>query len=120
MTKQNSELTHVAVQHIENFMMDVFKGLGVPENDARICTDVLIASDLRGIESHGVGRLKYYYDRIQAGVQLVKTEMEIVKETETTAVVDGHHGMGAVIAFRSMQISDGEGPAVWHGRSCRA
>jgi len=100
-----SDTTHIPVNVIERFMTDVFQGLGVPEEDARICTDVLITSDLRGIESHGVGRLKYYYDRIQAGVQFTKTEMEIVKETETTALVDGHHGMGHVIAYRSMRMA---------------
>ena len=99
------ELDYVPVGVIEGFMVDVFKALGVPEDEARICSDVLIASDLRGIESHGVGRLKYYYDRIVAGVQFTTTEMEIVKETETTAVVDGHHGMGHVIAYRSMLMA---------------
>jgi LDH2 family malate/lactate/ureidoglycolate dehydrogenase len=79
--------------------------LGTPSEDAAICAEVLTASDLRGIESHGVGRLKAYYDRIRAGVQSVKTETETVQETETTAVVDGHHGMGAVIAFRSMRLA---------------
>ncbi len=68
-----------------------------------VCDDVLIASDLRGIESHGVGRLKYYYDRIQAGVQFTKTE--IVKETETTVLIDGQHGMGHVIAHRAMRMA---------------
>ena len=100
-----TETTYISVNVIENFMLDVFQGLGVPEDEARICADVLIASDLRGIASHGVGRLKYYYDRIQAGVQFTTTEMEIVKETETTALVDGHHGMGHVIAYRSMRIA---------------
>jgi LDH2 family malate/lactate/ureidoglycolate dehydrogenase len=79
--------------------------LGTPPDDARICAQVLVASDLRGIESHGVGRLKVYYERIRAGVQLVETEMEVVQETETTALVDGHHGMGAVIAYRSMRLA---------------
>lgn len=100
-----TDLTFVPVDVIENLMMDVFQGLGVPKDDARICTNVLIASDLRGIESHGVARLKYYYDRIQAGVQFTHTDMEIVKETHTTALVDGHHGMGHVIAYRSMRIA---------------
>ncbi|MBE9508920.1 MAG: Ldh family oxidoreductase [Chloroflexi bacterium] len=99
------ETTHIPVNVIEGFMVDVFKRLGVPEDDAHISADVLITSDLRGIESHGVGRLKYYYDRIQAGVHLTRTEMEIVKETETTALVDGHHGMGHVIAYRCMQMA---------------
>jgi LDH2 family malate/lactate/ureidoglycolate dehydrogenase len=100
-----TELDYVPVNVIESFMVDVFKALGVPEDEAIICSGVLIASDLRGIESHGVGRLKYYYDRIVAGVQFTTTEMEIVKETETTAVVDGHHGMGHVIAYRSMHMA---------------
>jgi LDH2 family malate/lactate/ureidoglycolate dehydrogenase len=100
-----TEKAYIPVNVVESFMMDVFHGLGVPEEDARICTDVLIASDLRGIESHGVGRLKYYYDRIRRGQHRVETEMEIVKETETTALVDGHHGMGHVIAYRSMRMA---------------
>ena len=99
------ETMYIPVDVIQDFMVDVFEGVGTPPEDARICADVLIASDLRGIESHGVGRLKYYYDRIKAGVQFTKTEMEIVKETETTAVVDGHHGMGHVIAYRSMRLA---------------
>ncbi len=100
-----TETAYVPVIVIENFMMDVFQGLGVPENDARICADVLITSDLRGIESHGVGRLKYYYDRIQAGVQVTKTEIEIEKETETTVLINGHHGMGHVISYRAMRLA---------------
>jgi len=100
-----SHVNYVPVKVIERFMMDVFAGLGVPKEDARICTDVLISSDLRGIESHGVGRLKYYYDRITAGAQLPQTRFEIIKETETTALVDGHHGMGHVIAYRSMRMA---------------
>ena len=97
--------SYIPVNVIDGFMMDVFRNLGVPEDDARICTDVLIAADLRGIRSHGVGRLKYYCDRIRRGQQLVKTKIEIVKDTETTALIDGHHGMGHVIAHRAMQVA---------------
>jgi L-2-hydroxycarboxylate dehydrogenase (NAD+) len=99
------EINYISVDVIRSFMIDVFVGLGTPLEDARICANVLIASDLRGIESHGVGRLKYYYDRIQAGLHRTQTEIEIVKETETTAVLDGHHGMGHVIAYRAMRLA---------------
>ena len=56
-----SEIMYVPVETLERFTYQVFLGLGVPEEDAEICTEVLLASDLRGIESHGVGRLKMYY-----------------------------------------------------------
>jgi L-2-hydroxycarboxylate dehydrogenase (NAD+) len=93
-------INRLPVDTVHAFMVDVFKAQGVRDEDARICADVLIASDLRGIESHGVGRLAYYYERIQAGIQFPQNEMEIVKESETTALVDGHHGMGHPTAYR--------------------
>jgi LDH2 family malate/lactate/ureidoglycolate dehydrogenase len=99
------ETTHIPVNVIQSFIADVFTSLGVPEDEAAICADVLITSDLRGIESHGVGRLKYYYVRIKRGQHQVKTEIEVVKESETTALLDGHHGMGHVIAHRAMQMA---------------
>ena len=97
--------TYIPVEVIHRFMIDVFQTLGTPAADARICADVLIASDLRGIESHGVGRLKYYYDRIRAGVQYTQTELQIISETDTTVVLDGQHGMGHVIAHHAMRMA---------------
>lgn len=91
---------------MESFMVEVFKGVGVSEEEAKICADVLITADKRGIDSHGVGRLKpIYYDRIKEGIQNVITNFEIIKETPTTAVIDGHDGMGHVIAKKAMQIA---------------
>jgi L-2-hydroxycarboxylate dehydrogenase (NAD+) len=91
---------------MEKFMIDVFKGVGVPEEDAKVCAEVLITSDKRGIDSHGIGRLKpIYYDRIKAGIQSPVTNFEIVKEGLTTAVIDGHDGMGHVVAKRAMQMA---------------
>lgn len=53
---------------LKNFMQDVYIGLGVPKEDAKIIANVLITSDLRGIESHGIQRCKMYYDRIKQGI----------------------------------------------------
>lgn len=91
----------------ERFMVDVFRGIGVPEDEARICADVLVAADRRGIASHGLSRLKpIYYDRIvHKKIQSATTDFEIVRERGSTAVVDGHHGMGMVIAERSMRMA---------------
>ena len=91
---------------MENFMVDVFKAVGVPDEEAKICGDVLISADKRGIDSHGVGRLKpIYYDRIKDGIQKSQTNFEIIREGFTTAVVDGHDGMGHVIGKNAMQMA---------------
>lgn len=91
---------------ITNFVVDSFVGYGIPREDAIICADVLLESDKRGIESHGCNRFKpIYLDRIKAGIQNPVTNFEIIKETETTAVVDGHHGMGQVIGYKAMTMA---------------
>ena len=89
---------------MNNFMIDAFKGYGVPEEDAKICADVLLESDRRGIESHGCNRFKpIYIDRIVKGTLLPVTEIEILKETPTTVVMDAHDGMGMVASYRMME-----------------
>jgi LDH2 family malate/lactate/ureidoglycolate dehydrogenase len=95
----------VPVDILQQFMKDVFIRLGVPEDEAKISAEILITSDLRGIESHGIGRLKMYYDRIRQGTQFATTQMEIIRESPTTAVIDGHHGRGQVIGYRSMTLA---------------
>jgi LDH2 family malate/lactate/ureidoglycolate dehydrogenase len=96
----------VSFDTMESFIADVFKGVGVPKGDARICAEVLITADKRGIDSHGVGRLKpIYYDRIKLGVQSPLTKLDIIKESPTTAVLDGNNGMGHVIAKKAMDMA---------------
>ncbi|MCM1114237.1 MAG: Ldh family oxidoreductase [Clostridium sp.] len=91
---------------ITDFVTDAFVGYGIPREDAEICTDILLESDKRGIESHGCNRFKpIYLDRIRDGIQSPTTNFDIIKETETTAVVDGHDGMGQVIGYKAMQMA---------------
>jgi len=100
------QITWVDFDILESFMKDAFMAIGVPEHDAATCADVLITSDKRGIDSHGIGRFKtIYYDRILAGIQQPTTEFEVLKESPATATVDGHHGMGMVVSKRSMQMA---------------
>ena len=99
-------MTYESFEKMESFMKDVFIKTGVPPQDAAICADILIESDKRGIDSHGVGRFKpIYIDRIKDGIQNPVTNFEIVKDYLATAVVDGHDGMGHVIGKKCMQMA---------------
>ncbi len=100
------EVFYEPFEKMEQFMIDVFLKVGVPPEDAKVCAEVLIEADKRGIDSHGVGRFRpIYIDRINAGLQKPVTEFEVLREGPTTAVIDGHNGMGQVIAKRAMQIA---------------
>jgi len=101
----SNKIVYIDAKTLENFMKDVFIGLGVPEEDAKIIADVLITSDLRGIDSHGIQRCKMYYDRIREGIYEVKTKIDIIKDGTTTALWDGNCGMGHVIAYKAMNAA---------------
>ena len=96
---------YVAWDLMNDFLTDAFAGFGVPREEAAICADVLLESDRRGIESHGCNRFKpIYIDRILNGTLLPETEIEILKETPTTVVMDAHNGMGMVASHRMMEM----------------
>lgn len=102
------EYQHVLVpaDFLEEFMVAAFQKIGVPEKDAKTCAAVTIAASKRGIDSHGVERFKtFYYNRLVSGQQLGKTNPEIVKQGPTTAVIDGHNGMGQVIGTKAMELA---------------
>lgn len=91
---------------VEQFMVDVFKGYGLSEADAKISAEILITADKRGIDSHGVGRLKpIYIDRIKDGQINPVTKVDIIKEGPTTAVLDANNGMGQIVSKQAMQMA---------------
>lgn len=100
------DIQYETFANLQKFMELGFEAVGVPATDAQTCAQVLIESDKRGIDSHGVGRFKpIYIDRIEAGIQNVITKVEVVRETKTTAVLDGGNGMGHVIGTQAMQMA---------------
>ena len=104
MTNHVETRPYVAWDLVNDFMIAAFCAAGVPEDEAKICADVLLESDRRGIESHGCNRFKpIYLDRIKNGTLLPTTKIDILKETPTTVVMDANNGMGMVASYRMME-----------------
>ena len=91
------------VADLRRFCRQVYEALGVPQADAALAADVLVAADLRGIPSHGVARLWRYVNGIRCGLMVPNAAMDIVRETPVSLVVDAHGGMGAPVSVRTMQ-----------------
>lgn len=90
---------------LRDFTKSIFKKMGCSEEHAELATDVLIKSDLRGIDSHGVARLTGYVRLWEKGRINAKPDIRIVHETPTTATVDGDAGLGLVVAPFAMKIA---------------
>jgi LDH2 family malate/lactate/ureidoglycolate dehydrogenase len=95
----------VSEQALNAFGAAVLIKVGVPESEAREIIDNLIQADLRDVESHGVVRLPIYVQRLAAKAINPRPEIRIVRETPTSAVVDGDNGMGQLVGLRAMQIA---------------
>ncbi len=87
------------------FSVRVFRHFGVPEEDARTAAAVLRAADLRGIDSHGVARLHTYFDMLTLGRIEPKANVTIVRESQSTATVDGGNGLGLVVGPKANAIA---------------
>lgn len=104
--KMYKDCKWIPFDRLQQFMTDCLISAGVPSNDARIVSEVLITSDKRGIDSHGIGRLKpIYLDRMEQGILNPVSTISIINETPSTAVIDGHNSLGHVVAHSAMELA---------------
>jgi ureidoglycolate dehydrogenase (NAD+) len=87
----------VAWEELRAFTREVFIRAGVPAEDADIEAEVVVWANLRGVDSHGVLRIPCYLEFINKGVMNTRPNIQILKETPATLVIDADHGLGPVV-----------------------
>ncbi|MEN8153079.1 MAG: Ldh family oxidoreductase [Acidobacteriota bacterium] len=92
----------VKTKELESFTIEVLNKYGLSMEDAEITAKVLLSADQRGIESHGVARLKRYTDGIKSGIIKSSPDIKTIVETPVSLVVDGDGGMGQPITYNTM------------------
>ena len=100
-------MAYVTFQYeaLKKFTLEVFKKMGFNDSESEIISDVLLTSDLYGIESHGMQRMVRYYKSAKNGRLVIGAEKEIVHETPLSAVIDGHNGMGQLLGHYAMNLA---------------
>ncbi len=101
---ENEYVTYPA-SYLKTFTASVFEHLGVPAEDALKAADVLSKADVRGIDSHGVARLRSYVDMFRIGRINPKPKVTIVREHKSVATVDGDSGLGLVVGPKANAIA---------------
>jgi LDH2 family malate/lactate/ureidoglycolate dehydrogenase len=98
---------YVKIQYetLKTFSNVVFEKMGFNKKDAGIITDVLLTSDMYGIESHGVQRMVLYYKTIKNGRIHMDAKWEVVHETPLSAVIDNHFGVGQLVGNFAMNMA---------------
>ena len=101
----STEFRTVWADPLTRFCQKVFEKLGTPSPDAFTTSEVLVLADLRGIDSHGVARLRRYYTGLKNGVMVSRPDVRIVHETPITARIDGGGALGQVAGKQGMNMA---------------
>ncbi len=91
---------------LRGWTQETFLKVGVSRDDAALLTDSMIEANLRGVDTHGITRmLCVYVERLQKGVMSAKSNLAVVREKASTALIDCHNSIGQVGADRAMRMA---------------
>ncbi|MFH1560434.1 MAG: Ldh family oxidoreductase [Chloroflexota bacterium] len=99
------ETVVVDAKRLEQFVVTVFTNLGLTAANARDAAEVLVKSDIYGIESHGMPRLSGNVTRLKNGAVQANPEVVVVHELPSTALLDGANGLGMLVGRRAMEVA---------------
>jgi LDH2 family malate/lactate/ureidoglycolate dehydrogenase len=95
------------------FAERILGGAGVPAHKASIAATSLVASNLRGVDSHGVQLVPYYVEQLLAGGMDPLADGRVVSESGCCLTFDGQNGLGQWVAHtcceHAIRIARGHG-----------
>ncbi len=101
----DSNSTRVRASDLQKQLSSIFEAVGTPEDHAEIAAKVLVSASVRGVDTHGVANVVGYSQSVENGVYTTPQQMDIISESETTALMSGGNGIGLVSAYRAMEIA---------------
>lgn len=95
----------ISKEILKNFVEKIFLAEGVRPMDAEVLSNHLVLANLRGVDSHGVSRVKNYIERLRSGNVEKGKNFIILKETPVSCLIDGNNSMGILVATEGMRIA---------------
>ncbi len=101
----NASLDHVMPPDLCDFATQILNHFGFSEEASKAAAEMLVAADVHGLQSHGVSlALPRYLIILERGLISKGSDVRVVNETQSTALVDGQNNLGAVVAEKSVEI----------------
>ena len=95
----------VPADRLTDYCARILEGLGVPGDQAAVVAGSLIEADLRGVESHGVHLMALYADRLRGGHLQARTEVTVVRDEGSSALLDGGQGLGQISGMAAVDLA---------------
>src|SRR3954463_11648151 len=102
MPELDPDTPRIPAELLKRYVIDVLQSFGMRPWDAEISADILVESDLRGIDSHGVPRMTFYAYKLRQGMINLQAELTVVRESAATLTLDADNGFGPPMAHQAM------------------
>lgn len=78
---------------------------GMPEENAATAAEVMVETDLRGIDSHGLNTLRQYDETFRRGALKPAAPITVLRDRPTTALLDAGDGLGHPVSVKAMAMA---------------
>src|SRR3954466_7160085 len=95
----------VPSKQIREQLVTVFRAWGMSDAHAETTAEMMVETDLRGVDSHGVSMLPTYDTEFRAGRLNMKPVFKTVRETVATALVDADASLGHPVSAYAMNLA---------------
>jgi LDH2 family malate/lactate/ureidoglycolate dehydrogenase len=99
------DTNYLSAEKVRSFISEVFSGLGMPREDAALCADLMVRTDLSGADGHGVFRLAQYSGRIKAGGINLHPKMKLLQDAPSIGLLHGDNAMGHLVMHRCAEMA---------------
>jgi LDH2 family malate/lactate/ureidoglycolate dehydrogenase len=105
MSERDDRTRVVPADTLTAYCARILVGLGVPDDQAAVVAGSLIEADLRGVESHGVHLMALYADRLRGGYLQARTEVTVLRDEGSSALLDGGQGLGQISGLAAVDLA---------------
>lgn len=98
-----TELHRVSPSRLHQFVQAIWLHAGSSAEEARLVADHLVAANLAGHDSHGVGMIPSYMASLTQGFLQLNQHVSIEKDAGAVLTLNGQKGFGQVAAYEAMQ-----------------
>ena len=103
---KEEEAVRVGAEPLRATTAAIFEKMDVPPEDARLAADVLVAADLRGVDTHGVSNmLRSYVNGYTSGQINPRPQWRVIRQAPATANIDSDRGLGIIVVPKAMELA---------------
>jgi len=99
------QATLVQPTRLQEFITSALVAMKMPRDRAEITAGLMVRTDLRGVDSHGIDMLPRYHELWRQGFVVMEADPVLARDVAATALYDGAKGLGHYVSTLAMRLA---------------